>query len=55
MDTGKVILLHITDLHFGDDLGASYSIQNFTFFNFSEIIIEKLKELAPSELIIAIG
>ena len=56
MSETKAILLHLTDLHFGDDLNKSISVEGFTYNDIAKLIATTIKENHTcKKIIIAIG
>jgi 3',5'-cyclic AMP phosphodiesterase CpdA len=51
----KVILLHITDFHFGDQMALNYSTGRVTFDQIAKLIIAELSTYEPTDLIVAVG
>lgn len=56
MAESKTILLHLTDLHFGDNLSKSISIEGFSYNDIAKLIATTIKENHPCEkLMVALG
>jgi 3',5'-cyclic AMP phosphodiesterase CpdA len=52
----ETILLHLTDLHFGDDLSKSISFEGFTYNDIAKLIATTIKENHTcKKIIIALG
>lgn len=50
-----ITLLHITDFHFGDAVPLNFSNTNNDVSKIAALIIEKIKLLSPTQLVIAVG
>lgn len=56
MEETNTILVHLTDLHFGDDFSSSISIEGFSYHHIAKLIASTIKSNHPCEkLIIALG
>ena len=56
MKKSNTILLHLTDLHFGDNLSESLSVSDFTYNDIAKLIADTIKSNYKSKkLIIAFG
>ncbi|NOT37622.1 MAG: metallophosphoesterase [Saprospiraceae bacterium] len=56
MSETKTILLHLTDLHFGDNHSRSHTIFNFSADDISHLVIEKVKhDFTCKNLVIVLG
>ncbi len=56
MSESKIILLHLTDLHFGDVHSTSMSLQNFSYNDIALLIAETLRaKFSENKMIVALG
>jgi len=56
MCKNKTIILHLTDLHFGENLSKSLSIRDFKYNHIAKLITETVKkEYSKCNIIVAIG
>ena len=56
MPENKIILLHLTDLHFGDTFSKSISIEGFSYNDIAKLIAYTIKQNhSCKKLMIALG